>query len=122
MSLNISTLKVGDKVGIYRSGSWNVHSEGIYVVNKVNKVRIVLGRESDGYEREFSARTGIEKGSERYRSAGIESVQEQMDRKATQQRARDISAAWSLIEHAAKNSNLTDLLEKVEELKKVMAS
>ena len=116
MRLNISTLKVGDKVGIYRSGSWTIHSEGIYAVKKVNKVRIILGRESDGYEREFSARTGLEKGSERYRSASLETVQEQMDRKLGEQQKRAENAAWEQVETAAKRKDLAALRATVAAL------
>lgn len=120
MSLNISTLKVNDRVAIARRGSWSTHSEGIYIVKKVNKVRVILVRESDGYVREFSMRTGIEKGCDRYCSPFIETIADKVARDATTKAQRDLDAAWTQVEVAAKQKNLTALRERVAALEELL--
>ena len=114
--LDLNTLKVNDRVAVARSGNWNVHSEGIYVVKKANKVRIILGRESDGYEREFSTKIGTEKGASRYRSPFIESVADKVARDKAEAEKHAERAAWELVGKMAKDCNLAGLKEAVAAL------
>lgn len=51
---------VGQVVGIIRTGSWNVLTEGKYTVTKANKVRIELTHVTSGRVRTFSTRSGNE--------------------------------------------------------------
>ncbi len=53
---------VGQVVGIFRTGSWSTVTEGKYTVVRVTKMKVTLARLGDGYNREFSAKTGHELG------------------------------------------------------------
>lgn len=106
---NLNELKAGDKVGIARGGSWRVRSEGIYTVSKVDKVKVVLQRESDKHERTFSVKTGDEKGSSKYRSAFLEPVESQEARNKQQAREQEWSAAWSALEAAVSKKDLASV-------------
>lgn len=117
---DLSTLKVGERIAIARFGSWSTSSQGAYLVKNVNKVRVVVARETDGYERTFSTRTGVEKGSERYHSAFIETIAEMEERAAADQKSREFIMAWAAVEEAAKKRNSVDLLFAVDNLKKLL--
>jgi len=117
---DLSTLKVGDRVAIARFGSWLTSSQGAYLVKNVNKVRVVVARETDGYERTFSTRTGVEKGSERYHSAFIETIAEMEARAAADQKTRDFTAAWAAVEKAAGQKDYTALMASVISLETVL--
>ena len=116
-TLNLNTLKEGDHVAVACHGNWNISSQGFYIVKKANKVRIIVARERDGYEREFSTRTGVEKGSERYRSAFIETVADQQSRTEANKYTQSVLAAWSLVEEAGKRKNFAALIATTNALK-----
>ena len=112
---------VGDGVAVIRHGSWGrIQLQGLYRVTKSNKVRVHLQRESDGYERIFSAQTGIEKGSERYRSAEIISVDRYNRIKEFDELQEKIKAEWNLIQLYAKNKDLGALKEAIVNLESVL--
>lgn len=121
--LNIETLKVGDKVAVACPGNWMTHSEGIYTVVKANKVRIVVQREVDSYQREFSAKSGRElnKTYGVYRCPYLEPVSEQTARNEYLQRQREINNAWSVLKKAAASENIQQVDEAVAALKKLLA-
>lgn len=54
--------KIGQVVGITRTGSWDVMLEGKYTVTKVNKVRVELTQVGGTHVRTFSTKTGLELG------------------------------------------------------------
>lgn len=115
--LDYTTLKVGDEVGVARTGSWNIHSEGIYTVVKANKMKIVVQRVSDGYQREFSVKRRCEAGaSDRYRGAYLESVETKRARDAQQQREREVRSAWAAVEQAGRDKNISKLRQAVADL------
>jgi hypothetical protein len=115
--LSLSTLKVGDEVAIARPGSWHTHSEGVYTVVKANKMVVVVQRKSDGYERTFSVKRGVEKGNEsRYHTPYLESVESMQKREAANALERDKRHAWKQAESAAQQKDLTSLKEIVAQL------
>jgi hypothetical protein len=114
--MNLSTLNVGDRVSVAYNGSWSIRSQGIYIVTKINKVRITLQREGDGYERKFSVKTGAEIGSDRYRSAYIESIQDKENREAAALARGKERQAWENAELAATNKDISALRKALREL------
>ena len=70
-------LQKGSKVGVIKHGSWgNTSQQGVYTVTKCNGTVCEITRDSDGYVRSFSNRTGIEKNSysDRYNTAQLISL------------------------------------------------
>lgn len=65
----------GSKVGVVKTGGYYGHisQQGIYSVRKCNGTVCEIVRDSDGYVRSFSNRTGIEKNSysDRYNTAQL---------------------------------------------------
>ena len=115
--LDYTTLKVGDEVSIARTGSWSIHSDGIYKVVKINKIKVFVQRVSDGYERVFSVKRRCEAGaSDRYRSAYLESVETKRARDAQQQREREVRSAWAAVEQAGRDKNISKLRQAVADL------
>jgi hypothetical protein len=121
MELKISSLVVGQRVSIARYGSWNVTSQGVYVVAKTNKLKAILRREHDGYERVFSVKRGLE--LKQYASTGdkyedrntfIETVEAMEARKVKLRKEQDIRALWQDAEKAAQSKNLKDLMQVVK--------
>ena len=109
--------EVDQVVGVIRYGTWgDVSHQGLYRVTKSNKVRTHLKRLTDGYEREFSAKTGIEKGSERYRSAQIVTEEKYRQFEADKIERTRISNCWDSIENAAHKRNLIELKEMIAKL------
>ena len=108
--MNLSTLQVKDEVAIARSASWLIVPEGTYVVEKVNKVRVVLHRKTDGYVRAFSVRTGKELAhdSRSFASSNtfIETVEEAAARQAIRDKERVIRNAWDELAAATKSKDL----------------
>ena len=95
MTINdYSTLNIGDKVGVACHGSWAVRSEGIYAVVKKDKVKIVVQRESDKYERTFNIKSKTESGRGQFRTAFLETVEEQEQRDKTQAHEAAVRNAW----------------------------
>ena len=119
--LDYSTLKVGDEVSVARSGSWDTRSEGVYKVVKVNKLKLIVQRVGDGYERSFSVKRRCESGaSDRYRSAFLETVADKEQREARQKRERDVKNAWAAVEQAGRGRNVDSLREALHELAKLV--
>ena len=115
--MDYTTLKVGDQVAVARSGNWNIQNQGIYTVVKANKIKIVVQRNSDGYERSFSVKRGCEVGSDsRWESAFIEPVEEQKKRIAKREHEASIRMQWSKMESAVANKDLAALKALITEL------
>ena len=115
--MDYTTLKVGDQVAVARSGTWSTHNQGIYTVVKANKLKIVVQRNSDGYERTFSVKRSCEAGTlSRWDSAFLEPVEEQQARIATREHAASIRMQWSKMESAVSNKDLAALKELITEL------
>ena len=119
--LDYSTLKVGDEVSVARTGSWDTRSEGVYVVVKANKMKVVVQRKGDGYERSFSVKRRCESGaSDRWRSAYLETVADKEEREARQRRERDVKQAWAAVEQAGRNKSVDSLREALHTLAKLV--
>ena len=84
-----STLAVGQSVAVSRFGSRFIHNEGVYTVAKVNKVKVILARDTDGYVRTFSVKTRKELGALAYKyfEAFIESVSDLQAREEMYQKS-----------------------------------
>jgi len=106
MTVQIRTLKLNDEVSIVRYGSWSARSEGIYVVAKADKMKVVLKRKTDGYERTFSVKTNIEKGASRYHSSAVETIADMERREFNLKREQELRNAWKTLEAAASQKNL----------------
>lgn len=109
----LSNLKAGEKVSVAYCG----RSQGVYIVKNANKVRVVLTRETDGYERTFSSRTGLEKNAIEYHSAYIESIQDMEIREAYSQKLKSINDAWSQVLDATNRKNVDALIASTDALK-----
>lgn len=114
-------IKVGDKRGIIGGRGWGgVFFEGIYKIVKIDKVKIVLEREGDGYQRTFSAKTGIEKGSNSYRTPLIITVDDYTARQESVKKQNIIVSQWDLIKEHANNQKLSDLKAAISELEELL--
>lgn len=119
--LDYTTLKVGDDVAVARTGSWDTHCEGTYTVTKTNKMKIVVQRKSDGYERVFSVKRRCElSATSRYHSAFLESVEDQQTRQAKKAAERELRNTWKLAENAATNKDLATLRQLVDKLAEIV--
>ena len=119
MALNLNHIQVGQQVAVASYGSWAIQNQGFYYVIKANKVRIVIQRDTDLYERTFSAKTGLELNSGVYRPAFLESVEDQQRRNqadAEIQRQRDL---WSKAHRAVEVKDIDTLESVIAELKAV---
>lgn len=119
--LNYATLAVGQEVAVSRSGNWRTHNEGVYTVVKANKLKVVLQRVSDGYQREFSVKRKVElgKSESRWNSPYIESVQDMQRREAQYAAERDRRQTWADAEQAARDKDLTKLKAIVDKLSQI---
>ena len=114
---------VGNEVGIIRSGTWGgILEQGIYTVSRSNQARIHLKRKSDGYERIFSAKTGIEKGSNVYRSAEIVSLNEYNKIIKNRMRREEFDAGWTAIKYCVDKKDLLGLHAAVKTLLDLQAT
>jgi len=115
-------VKVGDTVGIVRMGTYGYMTQGLYEVTKANKAVVEVTRQADGYERTFSNRTGLEKGSTKYRSAEIVSKErvEAMDEKRRIENER--AELFQMIGYAAQKKSLADIKVLVERLEGLAVS
>lgn len=120
--MDISKLCAGDRVAVARHGSWSVHREGIYMVVKADKVKIVLERESDGYVRTFSTKTGIERGGIRSRPAFIETVSEYEAREEQLSKERKIRDLWDELELNVLSKNLAAIRDKIAAIESLKES
>ncbi len=119
MALDLNNIQVGQQVAVASHGSWAIQNQGFYFVIKANKVRIVIQRDADLYERTFSAKTGLELNGGAYRPAFLESVEDQQKRNqadAEIQRQRDL---WSQAHQAVQVKDLHTLESVLAELKAV---
>lgn len=115
MIMDYTTLKVGDIVAVARHGSWDISNQGEYRVAKVNKVKVVVERVGDNYQREFSVKKRSEMGSS-FHNAFLETVEEQQARIAARQREVAKRRAWSAVEQAARDKDYTALQQAVANL------
>lgn len=115
--LDYTTLKVGDQVAVARSGGWSIMNEGVYRVVKVNKVKVVVERVSDGYQREFSVKRRCEmKSNDHYRAGYLETVAAQEARIEAREREAAVRNAWRKVETAAAQRDLNTLRQSVAAL------
>lgn len=121
--LDYTTVTVGQEVAIARSGNWRTHSEGVYTVVKANKIKIVLRRASDGYERTFSVKRKVELGrlggESVFRSAYLEHVADMQKREARYAAERECKQAWMDAEQAARDKDLAALQAIVAKLEQM---
>lgn len=110
MSISVASLTVGQEVALARSGSWDLHYQGVYTVTKANKIKVVLTRKGDGYERTFSVKRNCElpktEGGyvERYvHITTVEDMEQFNARRAEEQR---MNGLWSDLKEAATRKNL----------------
>lgn len=113
--MKVRELEVGQVVGVAKmaNGYGPDRSLGICRVTKRNKIRIVLTRETDGYEFSFSARYA-------YRLLGdgqvdydtyVESAESQEIREKRLVKREELDRAWSDLERAARHHNMREVLE-----------
>jgi hypothetical protein len=112
MSLDYTTLAVGQEVAVSRGSNRRIYHEGVYTVVKVDKLRAVLERNSDGLTREFSIKRGVELST----SPFIESVEKMQQRQARHAAERGLQQTWADAEQAARNKDLTALMDIVAKL------
>ena len=116
--LDLNTLVVGQQVGIAKHGAWETRSQGLYMVVKANKVKVVVRRLVDDYERLFSVKRGCETGSSnKYNSAFLETVEAQAAREAKKTAARNIDSAWEELEKAVKLRSFELIVSTLSALK-----
>ena len=120
MIMDYTTLKVGDIVAIASSGSWRIFEHGHYRVIKVNKVKVVVERVSDGYVRNFSVRKHVEIGGGGYYQSFLETVDEQAARIAAREKEAAIRASWETVEQAARDKNFAALQQAMANLESML--
>ena len=117
-----SELKVGQRVSLARYGSWgHVSTQGTYIVVKVNKLKAVLNRESDGYERTFSVKRNCEvkawlNGKDYDNNTFIESLEQAAARQEVQHKVAKINGLWRELESAASGKRLETVKNVLAEL------
>lgn len=116
-------LKVGDKVGVIKHGSWgNTSQQGVYTVTKCNGTVCEITRDSDGYIRTFSNRTGCEKRSyggtdSQYNTAQLISLDRYEALTDQRKHAAKIAGLWQDATEAVSRKNtvaLRTILEMLE--------
>lgn len=116
--------KAGETIGVIKHGGWGTMGlQGLYKVTKCNGNVIEIARESDGYVRTFSNRTGCEKRSygtdSRYNSAQLVTS----DRYVTYVTAKDreivVRTKWTEVENAVSKKNLAALKTLIAELEAI---
>jgi hypothetical protein len=117
-----TTLTVGQKVAVARTGSWDTQNQGIYTVVKANKVKVVVARDTDGYERTFSVKKRAEMSitSSTYNYAYLETVEEQQARINRRLNEGKIRNAWLNVEKAAGSKNIEQLRQYMAELEQML--
>ena len=113
--MDLTTLNVGDEVGIVRRNNL----QGTYKVIKKDKMKVVLER--DIHQRTFSVKTGLEKGSSLYYSADVVPLNVYRSIEDSLNKSRAISAAWNKLDNAVRTKNLAEAEEALANLKKVTA-
>ena len=116
--INTSMIKVGDKVGVMRGGSFGyTHCEGLYTITKIDKVKVVVEqqRETGCHVRKFNKR-GYETGKS-YTTSFLVTQDEYQDVVDQVEKARTIRTAWQNLEKAVSNHSITDAEAFIKELK-----
>lgn len=108
--------KIGDQVGVILYGTWrDMLFQGTYIVTKCNMNVIEIKRESDGYVRTFSNRTGAEKNAGS-RSDDIVSIEHYNTQKERQDTRTLINNKWNDVASIAQKKDLDQLKKAIEEL------
>lgn len=121
MIMDYTTLNVCDLVAVARPGTWDIMNEGNYFVVKVNKMKVVVERASDGYQREFSVKRRCEaKSTDRYSGAYLELPEKQAAR--IEQRNKEVTKrqAWAAVENASMRKDIAALREAVAALEEML--
>lgn len=121
--MRVRELEVGQRVGVavMASSYGPDRSLGIFRVTKKNKVRIVLERETDGYQVQFSARLWhrlLGDGQVSYNTY-VESVEAQQAREQHKAKRDEIRQAWTQFEQATKGRQIAELqvlLDQIQQL------
>ena len=118
MIKNYAALKVGDVVAVARYRTWNISNQGIYVVVKVDKIKVVVQRVGDNYERSFSVRKRYELGvlAALRNDTFLEAVEDQTAREELRRRDTEIANMWRQAESAAAQRNFDKLKSMVDQL------
>ena len=116
--LDYTTLQVGQQIAVARHLSWKVISQGIYRVSKVNKMKVEVTRDSDGYTRQFSVKRRCEVGNTFLTGAFLETVETQKARQAVESERRDRAAAWHAVQEAARDRDEQALVAALANLAK----
>lgn len=127
--MRVRELEVGQRVGVavMASSYGPDRSLGICRVTKKNKVRIVLERESDGFQVQFSTRLGhrlLGEGRVGYNTY-VESVESQQSREQRSAQREKINQVWSHVEQATKRrrtAEIRDLLDQIQQLDHQLAA
>lgn len=117
-----SELKVGQRVAIAES----YNPQMGYIVAKVDKLKVILRRESDGYERKWSVKRNEEQphAGRKYvssRYSYIISEAEAQRQVAVKQQGNNFSNACRALEAACSTKNLTEIRRCMAELEGVDA-
>ena len=111
----------GTKVGVIKTGGYygHVSQQGVYTVTKCNGTVCEITRDSDGYVRSFSNRTGIEKNSysDRYNTAQLISLDRYEALSDQRKHAAKIAGLWQDATEAVSRKNtvaLRTILELLE--------
>ena len=111
----------GEKVGVIKTGGYygHVSQQGVYTVTKCNGTVCEITRDSDGYVRTFSNRTGVEKNSysDRYNTAQLISLDRYEAITDQQKHAAKIAGLWQDAGEAVSRKNtvaLRTILELLE--------
>ena len=122
MIMDYTTLQVGQQVAVAKPSSWSITNQGVYIVIKVGKVKVVVRRLGDNYERTFSVKKRREMGEfagDTYTAAFLETVAEQEFRIAQRAREVEARATWREAEAAAASKNLVLLKQIVADLEQM---
>jgi methionine aminopeptidase len=116
-------LKVNDKLAIVRYGNRGVvSSQGVYTVVKADKMKVVMKRDGDGYERIWSVKKDCELGEHGYHSASLITVRDLAECEANRIIKVAKANLYRDIETAAKNNNLEAIEKAVAELKHLLGA
>lgn len=113
-------LTLNQRVAIARHGNRGPMDEGVYIVQKLNKVKAVLSRESDGHIRTFSVKTCKELGEWCSPNTYLRSVEERASDLAKRQATFAVEKAWANVQTAANVKNLQGLRDMIVELEKLV--
>lgn len=110
---------VGTLVGVVKEG----RPQGLYAVSKCNSNVVEIVRQSDGYARTFSNRTGYEKTNgyhyPRYYSAIIVTREQIDELEVAISKRKELNDAWDALSAYSRARDLSKAIEAVEELKRL---